>query len=160
MASFDLVIFDWDAPYEHWYRDAFERELRPVPGIQETLDHLEIPTCVASSGTHEKMRRTLGMTGLWERFTGRIFSATQVRNGKPAPDLFLLAAATAGVTPSSCAVVEDSVHGVNAARAAGMHVFAYAGGVTCARHLEGDGTTVFEDIRELPHLLEAGQRTR
>jgi beta-phosphoglucomutase-like phosphatase (HAD superfamily) len=69
------------------------------------------------------MRFTLGLTGLYERFYGRIFSATEVARGKPAPDLFLYAADRMGVQPTACVVVEDSVHGVAAARAAGMHVF-------------------------------------
>jgi beta-phosphoglucomutase-like phosphatase (HAD superfamily) len=99
------------------------------------------------------MRYTLGKTGLYERFAGRIFSAAEVPRGKPAPDLFLYAAARMGIAPADCAVVEDSAAGVQAARAAGMPVFAYAGGVTPAARLEGPGTIVFRDMRELPGLL-------
>jgi HAD superfamily hydrolase (TIGR01509 family) len=124
-----------------------------VDGIVEALDRIRTPTCVASSGSHEKMRYTLGKTGLYERFAGRIFSAAEVPRGKPAPDLFLHAAARMGVTPADCAVVEDSAVGVQAARAAGMPVFGYAGGVTPAARLEGPGTIVFRDMRELPGLL-------
>ncbi|MGP4032577.1 HAD family hydrolase [Pseudarthrobacter sp. 1C304] len=146
----------WDRKYEPWYRAAFERGLTAVDGIVEALDALRLPHCVASSGTHAKMRRTLGQTGLWHRFEGRIFSATDVANGKPAPDLFLHAAGTLGAAPERCAVVEDSAHGVQAARSAGMHVFAYAGGVTPAERLAGPGTTVFTDMRQLPGLIGAG----
>ena len=89
-----------------------------------------LPTCVASSGDHAKIRRNLAKTGLLARFDGRIFSADDVIHGKPAPDLFLRAADVMGVDPGRCAVVEDSRHGVDAARAAGMRAFAYAGGVT------------------------------
>jgi beta-phosphoglucomutase-like phosphatase (HAD superfamily) len=71
----------WDRKYEPWYRGAFERGLTAVDGIVEALDELRLPHCVASSGTHAKMRRTLGQTGLWHRFEGRIFSATDVDNG-------------------------------------------------------------------------------
>ena len=92
---------------------------------------------MASSSSHERLRHTLGLTGLLERFDGRIFSAEEVENGKPAPDLFLHAAATLGADPARCAVVEDSRHGVEAARAAGMRAFAYAGGVTPAERLQG-----------------------
>jgi beta-phosphoglucomutase-like phosphatase (HAD superfamily) len=101
------------------------------------------------------MRFTLGLTGLWDRFAGRIFSAHDVARGKPAPDLFLHAAARMGVAPAACAVVEDSRWGVEAARAAGMRAFGYAGGLTPAERLEGAGTIVFRDMRDLPALLTA-----
>ena len=144
---------DWDAEYHHLYREAFEAELAPVDGIVEALERIRLPTCVASSGSHEKMRYTLGKTGLYERFVGRIFSAAEVEHGKPAPDLFLHAAAKMGVAPVDCAVVEDSAAGVAAGRAAGMAVFGYAGGVTPAALLAGPGTVVFTDMRDLPGLL-------
>lgn len=147
----------WDGKYEPWYRQAFERDLVAVDGIVEALDRLGLPHCVASSGSHAKMQRTLGQTGLLDRFEGRIFSATEVPNGKPAPDLFLHAADRLGTHPARCAVVEDSAYGVQAARAAGMHVFAYAGGVTPAGRLSGPGTTVFHDMRDLPELIAAGR---
>jgi HAD superfamily hydrolase (TIGR01509 family) len=143
----------WDAEFVSLYRDALEAELTSVDGIAEALDAIATPTCVASSSTHERLRFTLGLTGLLDRFDGRIFSATEVANGKPAPDLFLHAAATLGADPSRCAVVEDSRYGVAAARAAGMRVFGYAGGLTPAEWLVGDGTVVFDDMRELPGLL-------
>jgi HAD superfamily hydrolase (TIGR01509 family) len=145
----------WDRKYESWYRTAFERELVAVDGIEDALAELRLPHCVASSGSHAKLQRTLGQTGLLQRFEGRIFSATEVRNGKPAPDLFLHAAGTLGSDPARCAVVEDSAYGVQAARAAGMHAFAYAGGVTPAQRLAGPGTTVFHDMRQLPDLIAA-----
>ena len=105
----------WDRKYEPWYRTAFERELVAVDGVVEALDGLRLPHCAASSGSHAKMRRTLGRPGCWHRFEGRIFSATEVAHGKPAPDLFLHAAGTLGTAPERCAVVEDSAHGVQAA---------------------------------------------
>jgi HAD superfamily hydrolase (TIGR01509 family) len=154
----DIRLADgWDRDYGRWYQEAFERDLEAVDGIEEALDRLQLPHCVASSGSHEKMRRTLGKTGLLHRFQGRIFSATEVANGKPSPDLFLHAADRLNTAPELCAVVEDSAYGVQAARAAGMHVFAYAGGVTPASRLAGHGTTVFTDMRELPGLIAAGR---
>jgi beta-phosphoglucomutase-like phosphatase (HAD superfamily) len=84
-----------------------------------------------------------------------VFSAADVSRGKPAPDLFLHAARTLGVAPERCAVVEDSRYGVEAARAAGMRAFGYAGGLTPPAWLEGPGTTVFQDMRALPALLTA-----
>jgi HAD superfamily hydrolase (TIGR01509 family) len=144
---------DWEAELQPLYRETFQAELRPVDGIIEALDRIPYRSCVASSGTHKKIRFTLGLTGLYDRFAGRIFSATEVETGKPAPDLFLYAAERMGVQPAGCVVVEDSVHGAEAARAAGMRVLAYGGGVTPPERLAGPGTTVFQDMRELPALL-------
>ena len=143
----------WDTGYQRLYREAFEAELEPVDGVVEALDAIAAATCVASSSGHERLRHTLGLTGLLERFGGRIFSAEDVRRGKPAPDLFLHAAAALGVDPARCAVVEDSRYGVEAARAAGMQAFGYAGGLTPADRLAGPATVVFEDMRALPVLL-------
>ena len=146
----------WEEPFRHLYRDAFAAQLTPVPGVVEALDAIALPTCVASSGTHEKIRFTLGLTGLYDRFAGRIFSVDDVARGKPAPDLFLHAAARMGVAPASCAVVEDSPYGVQAARAAGMRAFAYAAGLIPRHTLEGPRTFVFDDMRALPDLLRGG----
>lgn len=143
----------WQEAFQQRYLDAVDAELKPVEGVVDVLDVLHLPSCVASSGSHEKMRRTLGRTGLYDRFAGRIFSATEVAHGKPAPDLFLYAAERMGVAPAACAVVEDSTYGVQAARAAGMRAFGYAGGVTPRDRLVGPGTVVFDDMRELPRLL-------
>src|ERR671936_1200079 len=148
----------WEEEFAPLYREAFAAELRPVDGVVEALDQIEIPSCVASSGTHEKMRYTLGLTGLYERFAGRIFSVTEVAQGKPAPDLFLHAARQMGVEPPCCAVVEDSRWGVEAARAAGMRAFGYAGGLIPAERLAGPGTVVFDDMRQLPRLLAEASR--
>ena len=150
------VPADIDAEFERLYRETFERELRPVDGIVNTLDAVAaagIAMCVASSGGHAKIRRSLELTGLTEYFGERIFSATDVARGKPAPDLFLHAAAALGAVAGRTAVVEDSAHGVAAAVAAGMAPFAYAGGVTPAARLEGHGVTVFDDMHRLPALL-------
>ncbi|HEX6447498.1 MAG TPA: HAD family phosphatase [Streptosporangiales bacterium] len=146
----------WRAAFQRRYLDALDAELKPVDGIVDVLDVLDalrVPTCVASSGSHEKMRRTLGRTGLHDRFDGRIFSADEVAQGKPAPDLFLYAAERMGVAPAACAVVEDSKYGVQAARSAGMSAFGFAGGLTPRDWLAGPGTVVFDDMRDLPRLL-------
>ncbi|WKX70397.1 HAD family phosphatase [Streptomyces sp. XD-27] len=143
----------WSERFEQLHREAVDAELSPVDGLPEALDAITLPTCVASSGSHEKMRHTLGRTGLYERFAGRIYSATEVARGKPAPDLFLHAAKRMGVDPAACVVVEDSRPGIQAARAAGMRAFGYAGGLTPAERLEGTDTVVFHDMRKLPTLL-------
>ncbi|MFI5527697.1 HAD family hydrolase [Kitasatospora sp. NPDC051853] len=144
---------DWDAEFKPLYDQAFADELTPVDGIEEALDAITLPTCVASSSSHRRLRSTLGQVGLYPRFEGRVFSASEVANGKPAPDLFLHAAATLGVEPARCLVVEDSRFGVAAARAAGMRSLGFAGGLTPPAWLEGPGTTVFTDMRELPALV-------
>lgn len=105
---------------------AFHRSLTAVAGIAELIPALRVPFCVASNGPLEKMRFTLGHTGLLPHFEGRLFSAQQVPLPKPAPDLFLHAAATLGTPASACLVVEDSPTGVAAARAAGMQVLGFA----------------------------------
>lgn len=146
---------DWEGEFESRYREVFERELRPVEGIVDALDGIETPFCVASSGTHAKIRSSLGLTGLLERFQDRIFSVQDVTRGKPAPDLFLHAAKRMGVPPGACAVVEDSPAGVEAAIAAGMGAFAFAGGVVPVERLQGEGVHVFDDMRLLPRLVSS-----
>jgi HAD superfamily hydrolase (TIGR01509 family) len=135
-------------------KGVFARELQPVPGVVAALDRIALPSCVASSGPHHKMALTLRHTGLWDRFEGRIFSASEVRRGKPAPDLFLHAARRMGFDAAATAVVEDSVPGIEAARAAGMRALAFA------RHTDADllaaaGGEPFDDMAALPELLAA-----
>ncbi|MFE5857520.1 HAD family hydrolase [Streptomyces sp. NPDC056500] len=144
---------DWQQQYEPWYQAAFEAELTAVEGIADVLNRLTTPFCVASNGDHTGIRRSLEIVDLMDHFRGRIFSAADVRRGKPAPDLFLHAARSLGVDPGQCAVIEDSVYGVQAARDAGMRSFGYCGGLTPASRLEGSGTVVFDDMRDLPELL-------
>ncbi len=144
---------DWNVEFERRYEDVFRRELVPVPGIVGALDEIAIPTCVASSASHEKLAFTLGITGLLDHFAGRIFSVDQVEHGKPAPDVFLHAARQSAVSPRRCAVVEDSVSGVTAGLAAHMAVFAFAGGVTEASRLSLGDAVVFEAMSDLPALL-------
>jgi HAD superfamily hydrolase (TIGR01509 family) len=149
---------DLTARYYADMKAAFARDGRPVPGVTEALDRITLPTCVASSGPHHKMEVTLRRAGLWERFDGRIFSATEVARGKPAPDLFLHAAAAMGFDPASTAVVEDSLPGVQAARAAGMRALAFARD-TDAGELAAAGGEPFTDMAELPQLLLAAACT-
>ncbi len=139
----------FEAATEPLYDAAFARELAPVPGVVPVLDALQadgVAICVASNSSHDKMRRTLGVTGLLDRFAGRLFSSQDVAHGKPAPDVYLHAASSMGVKPSRCVVVEDSARGVEAARAAGMRVVGYAG-LTPADQLAGPGVTVCGDMR-------------
>ena len=146
---------DFRARTQARFDAAYNHDLRPIDGIEQALDQITARTCVASSSDPDRLDHKLKLTGLYDRFAGRIYSAALVQNGKPAPDLFLHAARELGVDPGACAVVEDSQYGVQAARAAGMAAYGYTGSVTPARMLEGPGTTVFGDMRELPRLLQS-----
>ncbi|MET8473164.1 HAD family hydrolase [Streptomyces sp. NPDC006422] len=146
---------DFDDTFHARVFAAFERELEPVDGVVEVLERLSadgVPYCVASSGSHERIRVGHRKTGL-DRFFGdeRIFSSQDVGRGKPAPDLFLYAAERMGVPPERCVVVEDSPLGVQAAVAAGMDVYGFTA-MTPAERLTG-ADELFDDMRELPRLL-------
>lgn len=130
---------DWEHPYLPWYRAALERDLRPVSGVEAAIDVIEDSgrkTCVASSSSHERLNFTLGLTGLLARFEGRLFSSDDVHLGKPAPDLFELAARGLGFGADECLVVEDSLPGLEAARSAGMRSIAFDGGMFDRSRLE------------------------
>lgn len=147
------VAESWSSEFRRRYRAALETEVVAVDGVIEALDQIDTLTCVASSSDHEHLRLVLGRTGLYARFEGRIFSATEVQNGKPAPDLFLHAAAKLGAAPSACAVIEDSAPGILAAQAAGMDAHAYLGGVTPSDRLLLPGVIPVTHMRDLPELL-------
>ena len=149
------ISAEWEVFAER-YVELFAAELVAVAGVASAIDAIQeagYGTCVASSGGHDKIRRNLELTGLRARFGERIFSGEDVVHSKPAPDLFLHAAAAMGVSPDRSAVVEDSRAGVEAGRAAGMWVFAFGGGVTPAASLGGPRTTVFDDMRDLARLV-------
>ena len=132
--------------------------LHLIPHVAETVAAIGLPKCVASSGTPEKIRHGLTRAGLYDRLAPNIFSAVQVKRGKPAPDLFLFAAEQMGAAPARCMVIEDSVAGVTAARAAGMTVLGFCGGSHCrdghAATLRAAGAHgTFDDMRQLPALI-------
>ena len=131
---------------------AFKAELQPVEGIREVLDQIETPVCVASNGPLTKMRYTLELTGLLPHFAGRLFSSYEIQRWKPAPDIYLYAADRMGVEPARCVVIEDSVAGVLAAKAAGMTVLGYTAAFPAAA-LQEAGASVFDHMRELPGRL-------
>jgi HAD superfamily hydrolase (TIGR01509 family) len=134
---------------------AFEADLQPIEGVHAALAVITIPVCVVSNGPMSKIAHTLGLTMLLDRFEGRIFSAYDVGSWKPDPGLFLHAARTLGADPSRCVVVEDSLPGVRAAKAAGMRVLGFAGGDTKAGlELAAECSRVFHSMNELPSLLQ------
>ncbi|QWG13210.1 HAD family hydrolase [Bradyrhizobium sediminis] len=136
----------------------FAASLEATPHIDEALAAIALPVCVASSGPPEKISASLNRVGLYNRFAPHIFSAVQVPNGKPAPDLFLFAAEQMQTTPARCLVIEDSLPGIAGAVAAGMTVLGFHGGSHC-RPGYGDtlraagAVTTFDDMRQLPGLI-------
>jgi HAD superfamily hydrolase (TIGR01509 family) len=138
---------------------AFERDMKPIAGVAQAIQAIDAMVCVASSGTLERIRRSLDIAGLRDLFEPNIYSATMVARGKPYPDLFLHVAAAVNVAPQHCLVIEDSLVGVAAARQAGMSVFGFTGGA----HLVGTNQAellaetgaekVFADMSALPALI-------
>jgi HAD superfamily hydrolase (TIGR01509 family) len=165
-ARFGRTLDDgFTARHTAQYAALCERELRAMPGIEAVLDGILTKTCVASSSSPERLRHTLGLVGLYGRFDPHVFSATMVERGKPAPDLFLYAAAAMAVAPEACVVIEDSLPGVTAAVAAGMAVIAFTGGGHCgqghADRLRAAGAgAVIGTMGELLPLLSAPPRLR
>lgn len=137
----------------------FREELKPIPGVRDVLAALAVPRCVASSGTIDRIRYSLDVSGLLGLLEPHLFSAAMVARGKPAPDLFLLAARRMGAAPQDCLVVEDSPAGIEAARAAGMKAFAFAGGSHAgnpalrSRLASMEPDFIFADMLQLPELI-------
>ena len=137
---------------------SFATTMEAMPYIDAALTAITQPVCVASSGSHARMRVSLGRAKLYDKFAPHIFSASQVPHGKPAPDLFLFAAAQMATPPERCLVIEDSIAGISGARAAGMAVFGFHGGGHC-RPGYGDtlraagASLTFDDMRQLPGLI-------
>lgn len=133
-------------------------DLQAITHVAAAIAAIDLPKCVASSGTPEKIRHGLTCAGLYEVLAPHIFSATQVARGKPAPDLFLFAASRMNASPERCVVIEDSAAGVTGARAAGMTVLGFHGGSHCrpghaAKLRDAGAATTFDDMRQLPELI-------
>ena len=138
--------------------ERYTEDLQPIAHVGGAIDAIGLSKCVASSGTPEKIRHGLTCAGLFDRLAPHLFSATQVRRGKPAPDLFLFAADKMQASPGRCLVVEDSVPGITGARAAGMTVLGFHGGSHCrpgydATLRAAGAHRTFDDMRQLPALL-------
>jgi D-ribulokinase len=139
----------------------FARELKGVEGVRQAVAGLRARVCVASSSAPDRLRFALRVTGYEDLFSPNIFSAAEVAQGKPSPDLFLFAAQAMVAAPGRCLVIEDSVAGVAAARAAGMRVFGFVGGSHFPRLDQGADLTaagaelIFDDMARLPDIVSA-----
>jgi HAD superfamily hydrolase (TIGR01509 family) len=129
-----VISDEFESRYRSKLMDAFTQDLRPMPGIYGLLDQLTLPCCVATSSSPTRVEHSLKLTGLERYFGKNVFTVSQVKNGKPAPDLFLFAAAQMGMSPSNCLVIEDSETGLAAAMHAHIPVWHFTGG----SHLKGD----------------------
>ncbi len=140
--------------------EALYREVTAIPGVAAILEELRVPTCVASGSRLARVERTLSVAGLQHHFAGRIYSSAGLCAGKPAPDIFLYAAAQLGLPPKDCLVIEDSVHGIQAAKAAGAPVVAFTGAshmlpVIIDRVLAAGPDYIVSSMPELAALLTA-----
>lgn len=138
--------------------DCFARKLQPTPGFAAMLDQIDLPICVATSSSPQRVAHTLSVLGLTDRFGPHVYTASQVPRGKPAPDLFLFAADRMGTRPEHVVAIEDSEPGLAAAKAAAMQVLHYTGGA----HLRDATPTPSEFVRfrnwtDFPQLLKARQ---
>lgn len=142
----------FEADYRARLLAAFERDLKVMPDVADTIRATRVPYCLATSSSPERMRRSLEITGLAPLFDGVTFTASEVARGKPAPDLFLHAAARMGANPADCVVIEDSLNGVRAGLAAGMEVWRFTGG----SHLAGLDLTPPDDARAQETFADFG----
>jgi len=158
---------DLPASFEAGYREALAREfaatLRPTDGIHEVLARLTIPACVATSSSPPRVSNTLKICGFTDIFGADVFTASQVKHGKPAPDLFLFAARQMQTAPARCLVVEDSLPGIKAARSAGMAVWRYTGGAHLMCGSGGSpqtpaGIPVFDNWADFAGMLTRHER--
>lgn len=128
---------------------AFARDLTVMPGVVDAIGSLRLRYCLATSSSPERLRLSLEIAGLTPLFAGIAFTASEVKKGKPAPDLFLHAARRMGADPRRTIVIEDSLNGVRAGLAAGMEVWRFTGG----SHLSGIDLTPPPDA--VPHATFA-----
>ncbi len=153
---------DFEDRYRALLLAAFEKDLQIMPDVCDVIARLNTPFCVATSSTPKRVAYSLKLVGLAEAFHGRIFTASQVALGKPAPDLFLLAAQTMGVAPQDCLVIEDSTLGVQAGNAAHMQTARFTGGSHIRDKTNAAGAGIvfdtFADFYTRFPQLEKGQR--
>lgn len=150
------IPHDFRAELAARLRQTMIARLTPVPGAVQAVSGVTLPKAVASSSTREGLERKLRQVGLWDHFAPHVYSAGHVARAKPAPDLFLHAAAELGIAPADCLVLEDSINGVLAGKAAGMTVWGFLGGGHADDGL-GDRLTAAGASRLMGDWREAAQ---
>lgn len=153
---------DFDTIVQSRIKETYRTELQAIEGIDRLLHQLPLPRCVASSSAPDKLKLGLELTGLWRHFDPHVFSSVMVKASKPAPDLFLFAAAQMGIEAARCVVVEDSIAGVRAGVAAGMTVIGFTAGAHCfddhgQRLLSAGAAVVARSAEELGSFLTMSQ---
>ena len=151
---------DFEAGIEREVHRRFTEELQSLPGVRNAVSLIDGPRCVASSTSLVPLKRNLATAGLIDLFDPHVFSASQVSRGKPHPDVFLFSAESMGARPDNCLVIEDSVPGVLAARAAGMPVIGFTGVAhdrarISARLKEAGAMAVIDHMAEWPAMVKA-----
>ena len=132
--------------------EAFREKIQPIKGIQDVIENLTIPFCVASSGPENKIRLNLEITGLLPFFESNIFSCYAIQKWKPEPDIFLWAAETMGFKPNECLVIEDSISGIRAAKTGGFDVYGYTEH-DYNNELQSEANTTFDSMDKLLGML-------
>ena len=143
---------DFIAEYRRRSYNAFKEQIQPVEGVKEVIESLSIPFCVASSGPTEKIHLNLELTGLLPYFEDNIFSCYTIEKWKPEPDVFIWAAKTMGFKPEDCVVIEDSLTGIQAAKAGGFDVFGFTAH-DYNNELVAEATTTFNSMEKLLELI-------
>lgn len=149
---------DWDARSSSELATALRRDVVAIPGVAAALRSIRLPVAVASNSGHDRIRLSLETVGLLDKFDAAIASAEDVADGKPEPYVYLHAAALLGADPARCIAIDDSQFGVLAAHRAGMRVLAFEGAGRIATLPASERVTTFQDMHELPALLDAVQR--
>lgn len=153
---------DMNARFVERYGEIMAEGLEPIPGVRALIERLKVPYCLVTNSTRARLDVTLRATGLAETFAGRIFCLDDVARGKPAPDMFLMAADTAGVPPADCLAIDDNIHGITAAKAAGMNAVGFVGASHNgpdqeAKLIAAGAKIVFRDIAEFTEFLQGEQ---
>ncbi|WP_204934435.1 HAD-IA family hydrolase [Roseibium sediminis] len=148
---------DFERVYRHRVAELFGTDLKPVRGVRKTLERLDRPKCVASSGPRSKIELAMRISGLATFFGSNVFSSYEIKSWKPEPGLFLHAAAAMGFSPNNCVVVEDSAVGIEAALAAGMTAVHFC---PTSETRVGNATLVIEEMAQLPELIEGFAKAR
>lgn len=146
------VPVDFEKEFRKRTYEAFKTDIKPIPGVKELLNKVNVPICVASSGPVAKIELNLTVTGLINKFKGRIFSCYDINSWKPEPEIYMHAAKEMGFTPDDCVVIEDSASGIRAGVAGGFKVFALAN-ETKKQKFEQLGASVFESMKDLKSIL-------